>query len=135
MLIADVGNLDLYGLHLIQKPLATSFQLFVEGKSDLDENNNLDVSLGNWELINPDGKYRPKMLTLKARSDKDTTQVSFHAGDLGIILTGDACIHTIKDKLIKVSDDLSIQLKRDSSINLALLRPLLPEMHLEIKAG
>ncbi|RHJ92961.1 translocation/assembly module TamB domain-containing protein [Parabacteroides bouchesdurhonensis] len=135
MLIADVENFDLYGMHLIANPLSTSFQLFAEAHSNLDENNDLDISLGNWELVTPKQKFRPKMLTLKARSNIDTTQVSFHAGDLALSLTGSGCIHEMTEKLTMVSDNLTTQLRRDSTINLAVLRPLLPDVHLEVTAG
>lgn len=135
MLIADVTNLDLYGMHLMKDSLATSFQLFAEAETDMGKNNLLDVTLGNWELINPTGKYRPKTLTLHARSDKDTTRVSFHAGDLGITLTGNSDIETITGKFTRINEDIDKQLKRDSMINITAFRPLLPDMHLAIKAG
>ena len=61
--------------------------------------------------------------------------MSFHAGDLGIILTGTDCIHHITDKLTKVSNDITLQLERDSTVNLEILRPLLPDMYLEVRAG
>ncbi len=63
MLIADVQNLDLYGMHFMNDSLATSFQLFAEAETDMGKNNQVDVTLGNWELINPTGKFHPKTLT------------------------------------------------------------------------
>ena len=135
MLIADVENMDLQGMHLMANPFATSFQLFAEAESNLDEDNTIDVTLGNWEVVTPKQSFKPKTLTLHARTDIDTTRVSFHAGDLGIILTGTDCIHHITDKLTKVSNDITLQLERDSTVNLEILRPLLPDMYLEVRAG
>ena len=135
MLIADVENMDLQGMHLMANPFATSFQLFAEAESNLDEDNTIDVTLGNWEVVTPKQSFKPKTLTLHARTDIDTTRVSFHAGDLGIILTGNDCIHHITDKLTKVSNDITLQLERDSTVNLEILRPLLPDMYLEVRAG
>ena len=135
MLIADVENADLYGMHLMANPFATSFQLFAEAESNLDEDNTIDVTLGNWEVVTPKQSFKPKTLTLHARTDIDTTRVSFHAGDLGIILTGNDCIHHITEKLTKVSNDITLQLERDSTVNLEILRPLLPDMYLEVRAG
>ena len=135
MLIADVENMDLQGMHLMANPFATSFQLFAEVESNLDEDNTIDVTLGNWEVVTPKQSFKPKTLTLHARTDIDTTRVSFHAGDLGIILTGNDCIHHITDKLTKVSNDITLQLERDSTVNLEILRPLLPDMYLEVRAG
>ena len=135
MLIADVANLDLYEMHLVSNPLATSFQLFAEAESDLDDRNLLDVTLGNWEVVTPRKTFHPKTLTLHTRTDSDTTRVSFHAGDLGIVLTSNACVHEMTDKLQRVSDELTRQVLRDSTVNLQQLRPLLPEMLLEVNAG
>lgn len=135
MLIADVDNIDLYGLHFVDKPISSAFQLFAEAQSDLAQDNKLDVTLGNWTLTTPQDTVHPKTLTLLARSDKDTTRISFHAGDLGISLTGNAGLNDITDKLTLVSKDLKLQLERDSAINLDRLRPLLPDMHLAVNAG
>ncbi|WP_165156488.1 translocation/assembly module TamB domain-containing protein [Parabacteroides sp. ZJ-118] len=135
MLIADVENADLRGMHLMEDPFATSFQLFAEAESDLEENHRIDLTLGNWEVVTSKQRFKPKTLTLHARTDADTTRVSFHAGDLGIILTGNDCIHHIADQLTKVSDDIALQLERDSSVNLEILRQLLPDMYLEVRAG
>lgn len=135
MLIADVGYFDLYGMHLMNDSLATSFQLFAEAETDMGKNNRIDITLGNWELVNPKGKFHPKTLTLHARSDKDTTRVSFHAGDLGIVLTGNADIETMADRFTRINEGLTRQLERDSMIDIPAFQPLLPDMNLEIRAG
>lgn len=135
MLIADVTHADLLRMNLVDKPFSTSFQLFAEAESDTGDNNKVDISLGNWEIETAKGVFRPKMLTLQALTDPDTTRVSFHAGDLGIVLTGNACIHELTDKLTLISDDITRQFNQDSMVNLNLLRPLLPEMHLKVAAG
>lgn len=135
MLIADVDNFDLYGMHLLTDSLATSFQLFAEAKTDMGKNNRVDVTLGNWELITSTGTYKPKTLTLHAQSTKDTTQVSFHAGDLGIVLTGNSDLETMTDRFSKISEGLNNQLEKDSMINIPAFKPLLPDMHLAITAG
>lgn len=135
MLIADVQNLDLYGMHFMNDSLVTSFQLFAEAETDMKKNNKMDITLGNWELKNQTGKFHPKTLTLHARSNKDTTRISFHAGDLGIVLTGNADIETMTDKFTKINEGITRQLERDSMINIPAFRPLLPDMNLKITAG
>lgn len=135
MLVADVDNIDLYGLHFTEYPVSTGFQLFAEAESNLKEDNRLDVTIGNSTLATPKDTVHPKTLTLLARSDKDTTRVSFHAGDLGVTLTGNAGLNAMKDKLTLVSKDVALQLERDSAVSLSHVRPLLPDMHLEVNAG
>lgn len=135
MVIANVTNLDLYGMHLMNDSLATSFQLFAEAETDMGKNNRVDVTLGNWELITTTGTYKPKTLTLHAQSTKDTTRVSFHAGDLGIVLTGNSDLETMTGKFNKISEGLNKQLEKDSMINIPAFKPLLPDMHLAVSAG
>ena len=135
MLIADVTHADLHRMNFVEKPLSTSFQLFAEVESDMGDNNKVDITLGNWEIETGKALFRPKILTLQALSDPDTTRVSFHAGDLGIVLTGNACVHELGDKFTRISDDITRQFMQDSMVNLNLLRPLLPDMHLKMTAG
>lgn len=135
MLDADVENFDLYAFHWMEKPFSTSFQLFAEGKSNLKENNSLDVSLGNWTLTSDGQAFRPKLLTLRARTNTDTTQVSLHSGDLGVILTGNAGLNPLIGQLTKISKDVDLQLRRDSTVDLNALRPLYPDVRLDVSAG
>lgn len=135
MLIADVENFDLYGMHLMNDSLATSFQLFAEAETDMGKNNLVDVTLGNWELATATGIYKPKTLTLHAQSTQDTTRISFHAGDLGIVLTGNSDLESMTDKFNKISEGLNKQFEKDSMINIPAFKPLLPDMHLAISAG
>lgn len=134
-LIADVENADLYGFHLMSQPFSTSFQLFAEAKSNLKEDNLLDLTVGDWQIVTAKRTFRPKLLTLHAQSDPDTTRVSLHTGDLGVVLTGNAGLDRMIDNLTKMSKDADRQLKQDSTINLNALRPLYPDMHLEVTAG
>ena len=134
MFILDMDSLDLYGLQLAERPFSNSFQLFSELETDLDKRHLIDITLGNWEMDFGGQRVKPKALTLHAKGTEDTTYVSFHAGDLGINLTGNTDLKTMLDQLNGVSNDFMRQLKEDSTVNLQGLRPLLPEMRLQIDA-
>lgn len=134
MLIMDVDSLDLYGLQLVDSSFATSFQLYSEVETDLKKNHLIDLTLGNWDLIFDRQRIRPKTLTLHAEGSEDTTYVSFHAGDFGIYLKGNADVQSLAEKLNIVSNDVKKQLEEDSTVNLQILRPLLPEIDLQIAA-
>jgi hypothetical protein len=134
MLIANVDNIDLYNLHLVKDTFATSFQLFAEAESDLRKNNKVDITLGNWEIATATQRFKPKTLTLHAQSAEDTTRLSFHTGDLGIVLTGNADPETMTRRLVTISEEINTQLKEDSTVNIAALRPSLPDMSLQIHA-
>lgn len=135
MIILDADNIDLYGMHLMDTTFSTRFQLFAELRTDLKERNQVDVSLGNWEIRTADLRFRPKMLTLKARSDEDTTQVSLHTGDLGMVLTGNAGMNRMGEQFAEIAREVNRQLEEDSTIHIAGLRPTFPDMSLSVKAG
>ena len=132
---ADVKKLDLFGLHFTESPFSTGFQLYAEAKSDMKENHDVDMTLGNWELTIGEENYEPKTLTLLARSHRDTTRVSFHVGDLGIELTGNEALPVLSNKLLKVSDEVMTELQRDTMINVSAIRLLLPDMDLAVSIG
>ena len=134
MLIVDVDTLDLYGLQLVDSSFATSFQLYSEVETDLKKNHLIDLTLGNWDLIFGQQRIRPKTLTLHAKGSEDTTYVSFHAGDFGIYLKGNADIQSLIEELNVVSNDVKKQLEEDSTVNLQSVRPLLPEIDLQVSA-
>jgi len=134
IVILDADKIDLQGMHFMDSTFNTTFNLFAEVKSDWKEKNQADVTIGNWDIQTPDIRLRRQILTLKARSDEDTTQVSLHAGDLGIVLTGNAGLNTMIDQFSTIADELNHQLVTDSMVNIAALRPSFPDMDLTIKA-
>ncbi|MCC8132256.1 MAG: hypothetical protein LIP04_00745 [Tannerellaceae bacterium] len=91
--------------------------------------------MGNWEITTPVTRYDPKIVTLHAQTNEDTTRVSFHAGDLGVSLTGNADLPSMIGQFTTISAEISRQLGQDTMIHITMLRPLLPDMHLEIRAG
>jgi len=136
MLIADVDTVDLQGFHLTEEPLAMSFQIFSEFKSDFDKLHELDLTLGNWNMTTSQRRARsnPKMLTLLLRSNPDTTRVSLHTGDLSAILTGASDLMTIQEKLVKAHENVLTQIAQDSIIDVEVLRPYLPEVQFKMNA-
>jgi hypothetical protein len=135
MMSGNVNHLDLLALHLSSDTLTTSFQSFLELKSDLGENNLLDLTLGNWELNIAGEAIHPKTLVLHAQSGADTTRLSLHAGDLGFTLTGNAGPVALEERLGRFSEEANRQLAKGASLNLNALRPLLPEAKLHFAAA
>lgn len=134
IVILDAENIDLRRLQLADTTFTTTFDLFAEFKSDLKERNQADVTIGNWDIRTPDIRLRRQLLTLKARSDEDTTRVSLYAGDLGIVLTGNAGLNSLVNQFNTVTDEFNRHLVTDSTINVAELRPFLPDMHFSVYA-
>ncbi|MDR1675655.1 MAG: translocation/assembly module TamB domain-containing protein [Tannerella sp.] len=134
-LIAGVDSLDMYAMKWTGMPLAHSFQLFSEIKTDWEKRHLLDVTLGNWEMTMGTQQVSPKTLTLHASGDGDSMRCSLHAGDLGLTVTGSADLETTVRKLVGISARFAEQLKKDSAVRLQELRPLLPDVSLRMTAG
>ncbi len=132
---ADVRNLDLYNLHLVTDSVALAFQLFAQGESDLNQTHAVDLTAGNWDVVTPQAIYHPKLLTLHALTDPDTTRISLHTGDLGVVVSAEEYAEDLISQLTILADTVNYQLQNDTTLRIASLRPLLPEMELEAVAG
>ena len=130
----DMDTLDLMGLKLTKDPLSGSFQLFSEMETDLKRRHRLDLTLGNWAITTDQQTYRPKMLTLHAVSDDDTTRLSFHAGDMALVATGNADAPTLLQRLGNVSDVFRRLMEHDSAAHIERLTPLLPTLNVQLEA-
>jgi hypothetical protein len=135
MLTGNVDSLDLQRLNLTPMPLATSFQLFAEIESDMEKTHRADLTLGNWELDVSGRSVKPKTLTLQALAGADTSRLSFHVGDFGIVLTARDGPEALADRLAGIAGGIDRQMKADSTLDLDALRPLFPDMSLSIHAG
>ena len=131
---ANVENFDFYGMHLMNDSLRTSFQFLAKAETDMIKSHLLNVSLNQWKLITPNKTYYPKSLTLNANSKKDTTCISFQAGDFDLTLKGNSDIGSLINKFSQANNLLTQQFIQDSTINLSAIRPILPVLDLKISA-
>jgi hypothetical protein len=135
-LIMDMDSLDLYRLNLADRPLSGSFQIFSEMETDLKERHQLDVTLGNWMMATENRTVNPKTVTLLADCNEDTTHISFHTGDLAVMLMGNAGVKNIIHWLNAVAGELNRQMKEDTVIvPLSQPHPSLPGLRLQIEAA
>ena len=134
MVIVDIDSLDFYRLNLTESPLSSSFQLFSEFDTDLEKTHALDVTLGNWRLVFDNQTVEPKMMTLAIRSDIDTTRASFYAGDLHVMLTGNADLESLTEQFTQLAKKAEEQFLRDTVFYMEELRPYFPDMTLHVIA-
>ena len=134
MVIVDMDTLDFKGINLSEQPFSNSFQVFAELESDMDKRHQIDITLGNWDMFFSNMTVSPKTLILHAKANEDTTRISMHAGDLGVIFTGNADVATLTEQLMVVADSATKQLERDSLVDFQQLRPLFPQMNLRVEA-
>ncbi len=131
---ANVKNFDFYGMHLMSDSLSSSFHLLAKAETDMGKNNLLDLNLNQWKFFVPNQTYYPKSLSLKAKSNKDSTFVKFQAGDFNLSLKGNHDIETIIEKFSQANNLLTQQFTQDSTFNISAVRPLLPVLDLKINA-
>jgi hypothetical protein len=134
MLVVSMDSLDLQGLKVTENQFSNAFEIFSQFDSDLKKHHQLDVTLGNWNMSVNNRIFTPKSLILRSKTTEDTTQVSLHAGDLGIIFTAGADAVSIADKLKILASDIAGQIKRDSMIDFQELQPLYMPMNLRVEA-
>ncbi len=134
-LALDAGHIDFQQLHLLKDTVATTFNLYAEGESDLKKDHTIDLTIGNWEIATPARTYRPKIVVLHANTDADTTRVSLHNGDLGIVMTGNADVNSMIGQFSAISREISTELRQDTMVYITRLEPLLPDLHIEATAG
>ncbi|MDR1601611.1 MAG: translocation/assembly module TamB [Tannerella sp.] len=134
MLIVNVDSLKLHESVWPKHPFTHSFQIFSEFETDLDKHFKFDITLGNWEMRVRQQTIKPKTLTLHADSREDHSLLSFHTGDLSIMLHGNADLGAIAKDLGAVSADAVQQFKTDTALDLSRLRPLLPDITLNMEA-
>ncbi|MDR0538567.1 MAG: translocation/assembly module TamB domain-containing protein [Tannerellaceae bacterium] len=135
MLSGSVDSLNLEALGLIDNPFSTSFQMFAEMRSDMRFLHNIDVTLGNWEMNVYGSPFRAKTLTLHAEAGVDTTRLSFHAGDMGVVLTGGVGLEKAAAHVERITETVKRLIGEDSMLNISAIQPLLPEISLSAAAG
>ncbi|MDR1331110.1 MAG: translocation/assembly module TamB domain-containing protein [Tannerella sp.] len=134
ILIVNVDSLDLYGLQLAEQPFSHSFQIFSEFETDLAKRHRFDITLGNWEMLMRRRRMNPKTLTLHVDSREDRSLVSFHVGDLSVMLQGNTDLGTLAEDFSVLSADAVHQFETDTTLDLSRLRPLFPAMTLNVEA-
>ncbi|MCD8179136.1 MAG: hypothetical protein LUE98_17715 [Tannerellaceae bacterium] len=87
------------------------------------------------EIATPARTFRPTLITLHANTDVDTTRVSLHNGDLGVVLTGNADPQSMISQFTAISNEINTQLSRDTIIRITTIQPLLPDMSLDLDIG
>lgn len=130
----DAKNIDLYRLHLMQVPFATSFALRFTGESDMKKAFEADATLSRWHIVTSQQSVNPKDIVLKALSAANETRVSVQAGDLELHIDGNEDVQTLGNTFSRLSAALSEQLKQEA-FNLERLQSLMPQLQLRLTAG
>ena len=130
----DVSHIDLYALHLVDKPLSASMVMHLDGASDFQQTHRLAARIEAMELTTADSIVHPLDLTLDANLTPELIQLKALAGDLSLAISSDQGL----DSLLARSDIFSRELQQEiDSLRLQQdkLRTLLPRMKMELSCG
>ena len=131
---AQVDNLNLYRLHLVDAPLTTVFLLTAEAKSNGKQSHRLEGKLNQWELIGENQTFYPDEVRFLAKTSKDSTSISFAAGDAHLEMKGNQYIESLSANLSLLTEKFKEQYKH-RSLDLSAIRSLFPVLSIEAFVG
>ena len=130
----DLSHIDLYALHLADKPLSASMVMHVDGASDFLQTHNLSARIEAMELTTADSIIHPLDLSVDANLTPELINMKALAGDLSLSVSSDQGL----DSLLVRYDNFSKELRRQTDslrIQQETLRTLLPHLKIELDCG
>ena len=130
----DVSHIDLYALHMVDKPLSASMVMHMDGASDFQQTHRLAARIEAMELTTADSIVHPLDLTLDANLTPELIKLKALAGDLSLSVSSDQGL----DSLLARADNFSRELQQEiDSLRLQqdTLRTLLPHIKMELSCG
>ena len=123
----DLSHIDLYALHLAERPIAASMVMRVDGASDFQQTHSL-------ELTTADTIIHPLDLSLEAMLTPELIQMTALSGDLRLSVSSDQGLDSLLARYDAFSQELHRQI--DSlRIDQDTLRTLLPHLKMELDCG
>lgn len=130
----DLSHIDLYTLRLVDKPLAASMVMHVDGASDFEQTHSLAARIEAMELTTADSILHPLDLTLDAGLTPERMYAKAFAGDLSLSVSSDQGLDSLLARFDNFSQELQHQM--DSLyIRQDTLRTLLPHLKVELDCG
>lgn len=133
-LMTELAYIDLFNLHLVDKPLKVSVCTHIDAMSDFKSNHLLQGTLGDIYLTDSANTYRPDDITLDIKTDRDTTTAKVYCGDFIFKLDAQGNYK----KLAGVSEELINVLKKqyaERTIDQEKLREVLPTVSLTLHSS
>ncbi len=130
----DLSHIDLYALHLADKPLAASMVMHIDGESDFKQTHRVAARIEAMELTTADSILHPVDLALDANLTPELINLKAFAGDLNLSVSSDQGL----DSLLARSNNFSQELTRQIDslrIQQDTLRTLLPHLRMELVCG
>lgn len=133
-LMTELAYIDLYNLHITDKPLKISVCTHLDAMSDFKNTHTLQGFFGDISLTDSAKTYRPDDITLDVHTDRDTTTAKMYCGDFIFKLDAQGNykkLMGISDKLINV---MKMQFA-NRTIDQNELREALPRINLTLHSS
>ena len=130
---ADMSQLDLYRLHLVDKPLTIGLCGHVDVTSDLEKTHYLSGLFTDFTIRDSAKTYRPEDLGLLVNLLADTTYARIQSGDFIVKVDASGHYEQLLKQLTTLGDSAKAQYEQ-KIIDQPALRRLLPTMKLHVES-
>lgn len=133
-LALQVRNLDLHYFQWVTPQATTSFNLKVNGATDMKKTHQVGLELSKGRFVTDGKKDTLKTIRLNATTNDLLTDVTLEAGDLNLKTSANDDPEALMLLFDKLSKEVNRQVK-ERSFHLEALKETLPALHLVLKAG
>lgn len=133
-LTADLSQVNLQGLHVVDEPMEVSVCGQVDVASDLDKFYQAQGLFSDITVSNGRKRLRPNDVVLDMLTDRDTTRAVVDCNDFHLNLHASGGYERLLRALTPFISELQRQIK-DKYIDQARLRHRLPELQLRLQTG
>ncbi|MCD8202864.1 MAG: translocation/assembly module TamB [Prevotella sp.] len=131
---ADMRDLDLYGLKIMDVPFNISLCSHIDLDTDLKNFVKVDGAIGDLSISDSAQVFRPDELTFDAFASNDTTHFAMACGDFNIRFSGSGGYDKIIEKGSAFADGLLAQLN-EKKLDITTLRTELPVAEFALETG
>jgi len=130
---ADISQLDLYNLELVDKPLSIGLCGHVDMSSDMNKTHTVSGFFNDLTLRDSLKVYRPTDIGLLLKTRPDTTYVRAQSGDFIVKLDASGNYEQVLNQCTLLGDSIAEKLEQ-KIIDQTAIRRLLPIMKLHVES-
>ena len=131
---ADLQQLDLYAMQLVENPLSMGLCGHIDLNSNLEDRHLVSGLIGDIYIRDSLHTYRPDDLGLTLRTDPDTTLFRMQNGDMIIKADASGGYQALLDQLTVLSDSIVEQFN-ERTLDQRVIKQMLPTMRLYMQSG
>lgn len=131
---ADLHNIDLYALRMVEKPFKIAACLHLDIDTDMKLNHRVQGGVGDIHLTDSARTFSPDDINIDLFTRRDSTHADIDCGDFCLQADAAASYVKLMDVGNKLSREVDRQIK-NREINELALRGLLPNGHFYLKTG